>query len=144
MRIIKRISVLLLAVTMLGCSFMEYSDISNEEPLSHLLYTNYKSLKETFIYGITTDKNYKKTVNYYTIIVPPGIGGPEVLSKDILPKGTLIKIIGIERCSNCFPFPAEERLIVEILSSNKFEGQLVEIDLDRINIEETDVFIKIE
>lgn len=127
-----------------GCDFIEYDDISSEEQSAPFINTKYKSQKELLVYGITLDRNYKQVIDYYTIMEPPGIGGPEVVSKDILPKDTVVKILRVERCNNCFPFPAHKRLVVKILSSSKFSSSLVEIESNRINIKKTDAFVRLE
>ena len=80
----------------------------------------------------------------YTVMEPPGIGGPEVISKDVLPIGTSFKIVRVERCKNCFPFKANERLVIDLLSSSKFKGHTVTIDSDRIDIEKTDALVRME
>jgi hypothetical protein len=125
-----------------GCDLMEYSDISEDKDVASLINSKYKSQKELIIYGITLDRDYKEEIDLYTIMEPPGIAGPEVLFKEILPKYTLIKILKVERCNNCSPFPENKRLIVEILSNTKFSNRLVEIRFDDIDIGNTDVFVK--
>jgi len=125
-----------------GCKLQKFTDISSDPKVSHLIGTKYTSTKELFIYGISNDPNYKKIVDNYTVMEPPGIGGPEVISKDVLPIGTSFKIIRVERCNNCFPFKANERLVIELLSSSKFKDHPVTIDSDRIDIEKTDALVR--
>jgi hypothetical protein len=75
---------------------------------------------------------------------PPGIGGPEVLSRHVLPPDTLMKTIRVERCSNCPPFLTEQRWVVDVLSNRTFKDHPVVIDAGRIDIEKTNALVKLE
>jgi hypothetical protein len=141
-KFIEFILVFCLTVGMVGCKLKEFSDISNEPRVSKLIGIKCISKKELFIYGISNDPDYKKVVDDYTVMEPPGIGGSEVVSKDVLPIGTSFKIVRVERCNNCFPFKANERLVIELLSNSKFKDRPVTIDSDRIDIEKTDALVR--
>lgn len=127
---------------MAGCRLQEFTDISREPRVAKLIGTRYISKKVLFIHGISNDPNYEKIVDDYTVLEPPGIDGPEVISRDVLPIGTPFKIVRVERCNNCFPFKAKERLVIDLLSGSKFKDHPVTIDSDRIDIEKTDALVR--
>ena len=144
MRITLCIFVVVISTAMTGCYSLQWSDISSEQPISSLMNTLYETKNELLIYGITLDSNYKNTIDYYTVKNPPGISGPEVVSENTLPKGSVVKIIRAERCNNCLPFFPKERLIVEILSSNKFTNSIVVLSYNnKISINDDSDLIKI-
>ena len=141
---IKWAMVACLVLGMMGCNSKDFRDVSAEASLSHFIGTIYKTKKELIICGIAKDIGYPKIVDYYTVMEPPGIGGPEVLSRQALPPDTLMKTIRVERCNNCPPFFLEQRWVVDVLSSKTFKDHPVVIDAGRINIEKTNALVKVE
>ena len=133
-------SILVLWIT--GCYFKQFTDVSSDPKLSHFIGAKYIAHKELLVYGITLDENYRKVVDYYTVMEPPGIDGPEVVSRRVLPPGTSTKILRVERCSNCLPFMAELRWVVEVLSDPTLRDHPVVIDSGRIDLEKTGALIK--
>jgi hypothetical protein len=133
-----------LLLAMMGCKSKEFRDVSAEAALSHFIGTTYKTNKELIICGIARDIQYPKVVDYYTIMEPPGIGGPEVISRHVITPGALVKTIRVERCSNCLPFSTELRWIVDVLSDRTFKDHPVVIDTGRIDIEKTGALVKVE
>jgi hypothetical protein len=129
---------------MMGCKSKEFRDVSAETSQSHFIGTTYKAKKELIICGIARDVGYPKVMEYYTVMEPPGVGGPEVLSLQVLPADTLMKIIRVERCKNCPPFLTEQRWVVDVLSNKTFKGHPVVIDAGRIDIEKTNALVKME
>jgi hypothetical protein len=137
----KLITLICFTFAILACQSKEYGDISKESKISHLVGKTYGSTKPLFIYGIRTEMSHRKIVAYHTIM-ETSIAGPEVLSTNVLPKGTRVRVLRIERCTNCFPFPADVRLVVDLLSTPQFKNSTVVIDLSRIDIQKTDTFIE--
>jgi hypothetical protein len=133
-----------LLLAMMGCKSKEFRDVSAEASLSHYIGTTYKTKKDLIICGIARDIRYPKVVGYYTVMEPPGIDGPEVISRHVIPPGTLVKTIRVERCSNCLPFSAELRWVVDVLSDRTFKDHPVVIDAGRIDIEKTNAIVKVE
>lgn len=134
--------VLILAMLLLGCDQMEFDDISHEYNHENILLQNYISHMDLKIYGISSDT--KKNIDYFTVVPPPGIGGTEVISEGELKQGSRIKILKIERCNNCFPFGASKRFVIEIISNPLYKGFLVEIDQDRINLLNNNIYFSKE
>lgn len=97
----------------------KFEDISTDQTYQGLVHQVLKSKQEFYIYGITVDPNYKKKVDYYVIIKPPGIGGREVLSEETLPKGTLMRIEKVTRCTNCL-LDHYINLVVSFLNDNQY------------------------
>ncbi|MDD5703931.1 MAG: hypothetical protein PHU23_18005 [Dehalococcoidales bacterium] len=140
----KCVIVACLLLAMVGCKSKEFRDVSAEASLSHFIGTTYKSKRELVICSIAKDIGYPKIADYYTVMEPPGIGGPEVLSLQVLPADTLMKIIRVERCNNCPPFLTEQRWVVDVLSNRTFKDHPVVIDAGRIDIEKTNALVKVE
>jgi hypothetical protein len=132
-----------LLLGMVGCTSKEFRDVSNDASISHFMGTAYKTKTELIICGIAKDIGYPKVVDYYTVMEPPGIDGPEVVSRRTIPPGTSIKILRIERCSNCLPFLSELRWVVVVNSDTTFKDRPVVIDASRIDIEKTNTLVKV-
>ncbi|MDA8430484.1 MAG: hypothetical protein M0T70_14625 [Geobacteraceae bacterium] len=127
-----------------GCKSKEFKDVSADVSLSRFIGTAYKTKTELIICGIAKDIGYPKIVDYYTIMEPPGIGGPEVVSLRTIPPGTSMKILRVERCSNCLPFLSELRWVVDLPSDATFKDHPVVIDAGRIDIEKTNALVKVQ
>jgi hypothetical protein len=54
--------------------------------------------------------------------------GPEILSKETLPKGTIFSIQKIQRCSNCFPLPAYIQFLVKFRDLKKYDNYKVSFE----------------
>jgi len=107
---------MLLVIFMSGCT-ADFNDISNEYP--EILNIEFQTKDKLYIYGYTLEVERNPRLDAYTIEVPPGIGGPEIISKSVLPVGTKFKIYKVQKCSNCFPFPAYTRFLIQF-SNDQF------------------------
>ncbi len=64
--------------------------------------------------GVNAPPGYEKTVDYYVLNpTSPGWSGPELITRDTLPQGTLIKVESVHRCTNCL-FDFGDRLEAKI------------------------------
>ena len=54
----------------------------------------FRTQQDLIAIGYTVDRNYKKQVDYVTLVLPPGFSGPEVVTRENLPKGTLLEVSG--------------------------------------------------
>ena len=133
-----------LLLAMMGCKSKEFRDVSAEASLSHFIGTTYKTKKELIICGIARNTQNPKIVDYYTLMELPGINGPEVISRHVIPPNTIVKTIRVERCSNCLPFSTELQWVVDVLSDRTFKDHPVVIDAGRIDIEKTNALVKVE
>src|SRR5690606_26485617 len=91
-----RCSMLLLTVLILsGCYPVKYIDVSKEEEFQGLIGIELKTKKDLLALGVTFDANYRGGVDYVFVLPEPGISGPEVVFKQIIPKGTDFRITGV-------------------------------------------------
>lgn len=111
-----------LSVFFTGCSMAKYTDVSHEEKFKMVINKDYVTLKELMIHGVTLDRNYKKNIDIYSITEMAGFSGPEVVSKNILSKGTIFKIIRVVRCTSCWPEYIEFE--IKILSTTNIKESI--------------------
>lgn len=104
-----RLSTILLVLVLSGCGFVSYEDVSTEAAYSSYVGAWYQTNSDMHLYRVSMDKNYGPTPSIYEIVPPPGFSGPEVLSKTPLPEGSLLRIVAVERCTNCY-LDAEPRV----------------------------------
>lgn len=115
--------------------FVTYNDISSNPQYSILINTEYKTTEDLYIYGITMDKDYAKILDHY-YITEVGFGGMEVLSRDVLKSGTLLKIKRVEKTTNFFiklQNLSEIRYIVDISPLYENNQKTIYIDSDKLN-----------
>jgi hypothetical protein len=128
---------------LVGCYYQaKYQDVSAHEKYTHLIGTKYKTLHTLLVYGITTDRNYKKKIAYYTITEPPGIAGPEIISRGELVADTLIQVKKALKCINCIPSSIEFE--VDILSEEKYRDHPVRIEEPEIKYKDGKVIFNSE
>jgi hypothetical protein len=94
-----RIAVL---VFLVGCSPVKYSDVSSDQKFKNLIGVEITTRKELLAFGVTFDANYKKNVDYVFILPIPGISGPEVVFKEVVAKGSTLKVEGVLEQNNLF------------------------------------------
>jgi len=78
---------------------VNYYDVSSNPEYSNFVNTEYKTTEDLYIYGIREDGNAAKPLHNYNI-TNVNFSGPEVLSKDILKNGILLKIKKVEKTTN--------------------------------------------
>lgn len=125
---IKVLSALVLGALLTSCTQINLEDVSGNEAYSDLIGQEYESVVALLIHGITTDPNYGEEVDLFTVTEKPGIGGPEVLSQELLEIGTVIKIDKALACTNCLG--QRIQFEVEILSEEEYRDHPVMI-IDR-------------
>lgn len=120
----KFFSYLCLSFFVAGCK-VEYEDVSAQEDFSGLV-GSYITLRDLKIHGITESIKDPKIINGYHITLAPGLGGPEIVTKDTIEAGSVISITNVMKCSNC----RASRLyfVVEIFLEDLDEGALVWLD----------------
>ena len=98
LRLIAASSILLAA----GCE-VSFEDISNDPEYSSIIGRNYISVVELSLLGIDVPPSYEEDVDYYLIdSKSPGWSGVELITEDILPVGSQIRVNTVERCTDCF------------------------------------------
>lgn len=98
----KKILILFLSILLSSCIQLSLEDVSNHPDYRRVLGKKFSLVEELWATGVTTDKNYKKQIDY--IILVPGVGffGPEVVIRDRLKKGTVIKIAKVLKSTSLF------------------------------------------
>ncbi len=111
----KKLIFLILGIILLSGCIAEFEDVSAKYP--DVINSEYKAIGKLFIYGYTLKVEKNNKLNGYSLHEPPGVGGPEILSKSKLPIGSKFTIYKVEKCSNCFPFPAYTRFLIKFKNS---------------------------
>lgn len=93
---------------MSGCDLLaaKYVDINEEAGIREIVSTSRTTTSDLLLLGIDSYPSQKK-IKSYVLVPPPGFDGPEVLSRSVLPKGTVIHFTGARRCVNCYPKSVE-------------------------------------
>jgi len=83
-----------------GCT-LKYENVSEHPGYLSLLNTRFSLKKEMYISGVNLPPGYGKDINIY-IISPthPTWTGPEVITRDILKPGTILKVKSVRRSIN--------------------------------------------
>jgi hypothetical protein len=93
----------LVLFTLAGCN-QKFDDVSSSKEFSRIINKEYHTNEDFEILSISTEKNEK--IDFYIIDVNKKVKhiSPEVLSRRVIPKGSVIKIERIHKCNNCFFF----------------------------------------
>jgi len=113
------IYIFFILLTLTGC-MAKFKNITNT--YSSVIGVELETTKDLLIYGYTLTLEKNKKLNGYVIHDYPGVSGPEYLSESILPKGTIFTIQRVEKCSNCWPFPAYKNFFIKITSTNIYDN----------------------
>lgn len=125
----KKIIILIFISTLLNGCLAEFEDISNSKEYAQYIGIQYETTKDLLIYGYTLKLEKDKKLDGFAIYEAPGIASrPEILSKEILPKGTVLSITNTQRCSNCFPLPAYLQFIIKFLDLKKYDKYKVSFE----------------
>ena len=114
---LKLIIIIFLLLPIYGCDYYmaSFEDVSKEPPYSIIVNMTFKTKCDLYIDGYNLDSNPGKTIQVYSIKSPPLARNRYVLSRDKLPKGTLIMPIAVKRCTDCF-LDLKPRIEVEVTS----------------------------
>jgi hypothetical protein len=124
-----RASLAVIALTLAGCYFVSYEDVSTRSPYSQQIGKQYKSVRKAYIQRVSMDHNYKPTPSVYMVYgMKMADSGPEVLSSAELPIGTTFTVLKVMRCTDCYlDFEERVRAVVTITSSDKFNDVEVNV-----------------
>lgn len=111
-RIIRQMFVLLLSCGV-ACVVPDTKDISASPEYKHVVGAKFRTLQELIAYGVTTDANYARRVDFITLWAPPGFSGPEVVTVDSLPRNSTLQVVGVARYPR--PWPSEVHYIVRVM-----------------------------
>lgn len=132
-----RASILIFLIFISGCTiFVEFEDVSSNEEFSSILNRTFSTKEKLLIHGVNMDATIGKKVHLYDITPFPGMGGREILNREVLPIGTDIKLIEILRCTNCYlDFSPRIKYVVNILPAGKYSGKKIQMGGSFANIE---------
>lgn len=88
----------------------KFEDASDEAAYRPYIGAIYVSQVPMHLSGVNAPPGYGKTIDYYRLNpATPSWSGPELITRETLPPGTLIEVEAVERCTNCI-FDAKDRL----------------------------------
>ena len=105
---------------LLTSCIMEMEDSSSKPEYTDVINKKFKLKEEMWALGITTDQNYKKITSY--ILLVPGVGftGPEVVSRDRIKAGSVLKISKVLTAKSLFS--SKIAYVIEEENSGKFSS----------------------
>lgn len=122
---------LLLLSPLAGCYFVSFEDASRDPRYADVVGKTFRSNERVAIHGISMDRNYARILDHYVVTALPGIGGREVLSHRELGIGTILRVIRVMRCTDCYlDFAPRVHAVVAITSPSAYNDARVEISLD--------------
>jgi len=119
---IARFVALLATLLLAGCYMVSYEDVSRDPKYASYVGAEYRTTADMTVYRVSMDQNYGPSPSAYMIVPPPGFDGPEVISTARFPEGSTVKILTIQRCTDCF-LDAEPRVhaTVRVTSTTQFD-----------------------
>ena len=124
-----RLFAALITLCLAGCGFVSYEDVSDAPDFSKHVGAHYKTTSDMHVYRISMDQNYAPLPSVYSIVPPPGIDGPEVLSSAHLPEGSVMEVLAVKRCTDCYLDPKPRvHMVVRVTSSRQFDDFEVKVD----------------
>ena len=119
-----------------GCNTpAKFEEVSSEVPYRAYIGAIYALEVPMHLSGVHAPPGYGKSVDYYVINpTSPSWSGPELVTRDTLPKGTQLEIASVHRCTNCI-FDSGDRLeaIVRIPHNRTQFDRPIKIPLKFLN-----------
>ncbi len=86
-----------------GCQTQQkYEDVSTTEAYRAYVGARYELKGTMHLSGVNAPPGYEQTVDYYVVNpASPSWSGPELITRDLLPPGTVIQVESVHRCTNC-------------------------------------------
>ncbi len=97
-----------------GCTSVQsrYEAVSSQPEYEDIVGSEYTFRAEMHLSGVNAPPGYEPTVDYYVVKpAAPSWSGPELITRETLPVGTIARVEAVERCTNC---PFENRLRARI------------------------------
>lgn len=70
-------------------------DVTGAPEYATVIGKRFRTQQELAAIGVTVDRNYKKQVDYVTLVQPPGFFGSEVVTKERLQLGAVLEVVGV-------------------------------------------------
>ena len=125
-RFLRFICALALTVGFLGCD----TSLNDRQPYAGMVGREYRVVGDVDAYGITRDLQ-SEAASYVTLIPLPGIGGPEVVFRRRIAKGTTFRIRSARY--RFMPFDNGTEYVIDLRDSEIAQGLEVHIGLFRGN-----------
>lgn len=89
--------------TLAGCDVaQEFEDVSSQSAYRAYVGAEYALKVEMHLSGVNAPPGYEKSVDYYVVNPSvPSWSGPELITRDTLPVGTVLRVESVHRCTNC-------------------------------------------
>ena len=113
-----------------GCK-LEYKDVSDLPEYKSLLNSSFSLKTEMYISGINLPPGYGKEINIYSINPNRNWDGPELITRDPLKTGTILKIQSLRRCNTLWVRTVQAVVVVDLFK--KIVNVPIVIDLEYIN-----------
>ena len=86
-----------------GCDVaQEFEDVSDEPAYRSYVGGEFMLTVEMHLSGVNAPPGYESSVDYY--VVNPSVPdwrGPELITRETLPIGTVLRVVSVHRCTNC-------------------------------------------
>lgn len=113
--------------SIVSCGQVTMIDSSLEPEYKGIIGKTFRVKEDLWALGITTDKNYKKRLDYIVLVSGVGFSGPEVVSRDRLNKDSLIRVVRVLTSKSLFVLRV--KYVVEVINSEQFKGVEVRVRL---------------
>lgn len=119
-------------------------DVSGQTQYGSVLGKRFRTQHDLVAIGYTMDRNYKKQIDYIALVKPPGFSGPEVVTKGLLPKGSVLEVTTALKADSWL-VNRIQYVVKRLDGSQPLNGQMV-IDVDQnsnrnFGVPETDFII---
>ena len=86
-----------------GCNTaQQFEDVSSASAYQTYIGVGYASKVEMNLSGVNAPPGYEKSVDYYVVNPSvPSWGGPELITRETLPVGTVLNVESVHRGTNC-------------------------------------------
>ena len=91
----------LLCLGLMGGCISTYEDVSKTPEFSDRVGQICTISIPLIAHGISKELGSAKKTDYFSITSRPGFNGPEVTSRETVPAGSTLTIVGAKRCTNC-------------------------------------------
>ena len=99
-----RLLLILPVLAVAGCSTVQrFEDVSAASAYRIYVAGEYALRVEMHLSGVHAPPGYGKSIDYYVVNpTAPGWHGPELITRETLPVGTVLRVESVHRCTNCF------------------------------------------
>lgn len=98
-----RLSLIVVTLGLAGCNTaQEFEDVSSAAAYNNYVGVEYILKAEMHLSGVNAPPGYEKSIDYYVVNpAAPSWSGPELITRETLPVGTVVRVASVHRCTNC-------------------------------------------